>query len=65
MNENELPRHPPLIGPDGFPARRPEDQTCPRCGAEPDKRRLSSGFGAPHDVCGVCGFEFEERTRDQ
>lgn len=35
---------------------------CPRCGKGPDRRRLSAGFGEPHDVCGSCGYDFPERT---
>lgn len=33
-------------------------KACPGCGAGPDKRDLSAGFGDPHDVCIVCGHEF-------
>lgn len=42
--------------------RQPDDR-CPgivdgiRCGAGKERRVKSSGFGASHDVCGVCGFE--------
>jgi hypothetical protein len=36
---------------------------CPRCGAGPEKRTASSGFGTPHPVCS-CGFEwFDEVFR--
>ena len=35
---------------------------CPRCQAPADRRVLSAGFGDPHDLCGVCGYEFAERT---
>ena len=40
----------------------PKDPNCPKCKAGPERRRLSAGFGEPHDVCGKCGHEFEERT---
>lgn len=40
----------------------PRDEHCPRCKAGPERRRLSAGFGEPHDVCGKCGYEFAERT---
>lgn len=40
----------------------PKDERCPICGVGPERRRLSSGFGEPHDVCGKCGYDFEERT---
>lgn len=46
-----------------------KDKRCPgtfpggrACGAGPDKRVPSSGFGRPHDVCRECGHEFEEFT---
>lgn len=38
------------------------DKECPGCGAGPDRRRPSGGFGALHDVCGECGHDFEEYT---
>lgn len=40
----------------------PKDSRCPQCRAGADKRMSSSGFGVPHEVCSVCGFEFEERA---
>lgn len=49
----------------GRPARTAADRTCPTCHAGPDKRRLSGGFGSPHDVCSICGYEWrDERTAD-
>jgi len=51
---------PVILAPDGTPARLPPDATCPKCGAGPDQRVLSAGFGTPHEVCQRCGFEFEE-----
>jgi len=51
-----------LVRPDGRPARR-RSKNCPNCGATEDKRVKSGGFGTPHDVCSICGFEaFEEDT---
>lgn len=44
------------------PPDLPKDDTCPRCSAPPERRRLSAGFGEPHDVCGRCGYDFPERT---
>lgn len=32
--------------------------TCPACGAPPQRRVRSCGFGVPHDVC-ACGHEFK------
>jgi len=54
---------PVIVAPNGRPAREAESDDCPRCGSAPDKRVASSGFGSPHDVCVVCGFEFEGLTR--
>lgn len=53
---------PQVLGPDGQPARREASTLCPQCQAPKDRRVRSSGFGAPHDVCGKCGYEFEEWT---
>lgn len=53
---------PVILDASGKPARSANDTGCPQCGAGPDKRVLSAGFGSPHDVCGTCGHEFEERT---
>lgn len=55
---------PVIIDATGQPARKPQSSDCPNptCGAPKSKRRLSSGFGPAHDICGVCGHEFEERT---
>ena len=37
---------------------------CPQCGANGDKRVESGGFGRQvRDVCGVCGYEFQEHTQ--
>lgn len=53
---------PALLDAHGRPVP-PVDTSCPRCGAAKERRVLSAGFGTPHDVCGVCGYDFEERTR--
>lgn len=42
--------------------RKTRDTSCPRCGAGKERRTLSAGFGSPHDVCGRCGHDFQERT---
>lgn len=52
---------PVILDADGQPAR-PASRRCPVCGAGPDRRRRSGGFGAVHDVCGDCGYAFDERT---
>lgn len=44
------------------PKPLPKDDRCPRCRAGREKRVASAGFGQPHDVCNVCGYEWEEFT---
>ena len=39
---------------------RPSKGGCPGCGAPPSKRVASSGFGHPHPICSVCGYEFHD-----
>ena len=46
-----------IIGLDGKDVR---EAPCPKCGASPDKREPSGGFGVPHLVCRVCAYEFKE-----
>lgn len=53
---------PTILNPQGQPARA-ASSACPRCAAPKEKRVLSAGFGDPHDVCSVCGHDFDERTR--
>jgi uncharacterized protein (DUF983 family) len=54
---------PLIVDASGQPMRRPADAHCPRCGAAPDRRMRSSGFGEWHDVCVNCGHDFlGERT---
>lgn len=52
---------PKILDAQGKPARKLEDSVCARCGAGPEKRVKSSGFGIPHPVC-VCGMEFFGET---
>lgn len=47
-----------LLDAQGQPARRAASRMCPRCGAGPERRVKSAGFGEPHPVCGQCGFDF-------
>jgi hypothetical protein len=51
-----------LVDPTGQGVRPLRDLRCPSCGAAPATRVASSGFGRPHDVCGMCGYEFAEDT---
>jgi hypothetical protein len=52
---------PVIVDPSGRPARRPETDVCPSCGAGADQRRASTGFGVPWPVC-VCGYEWKDRV---
>lgn len=53
----------PLVDATGKPIHREAvSKLCPRCNADPKHRRLSGGFGPVHDICGVCGYDFPERT---
>lgn len=49
---------PIILDDQGQPARRPASKLCPQCGAGPDARVPSAGFGEPHPVCGRCGHEW-------
>ena len=53
-----------VLGPDGQPVSSEVEEVkdCPQCGAGPDRRVPSGGFGKRHDVCGRCGFQFQEFT---
>lgn len=59
---SEQDAKPVIVDPSGRPARKSISTDCPACGAAKAKRRLSSGFGSPHDICGECGHDFDERT---
>ena len=47
-----------LLDSAGRPARSPRTALCPRCGAGPDQRVASAGFGDPWPVCKRCGHEW-------
>jgi uncharacterized protein (DUF983 family) len=44
------------------PPEIPKDERCPRCDAGKLARQRSMTFGPLHDVCGVCGHDFDELT---
>jgi len=44
------------------PKPLPVETRCPVCRADQSKRVPSGAFGALHDVCGKCGYDFEEWT---
>lgn len=57
---------PVIVDPQGRPARKAADRNCPRCRRGPDRRVASAGFGTDrHDVCGHCGYEFDEFTVEE
>lgn len=41
-------------------ARTCASDACPRCGAGPDMRVPSAGFGTPTETCRLCAWEFKE-----
>lgn len=49
-----------IVDPSGKPARQAVDTACPKCGAGPDKRVASCGFGTPSTLCSRCGYDFHE-----
>lgn len=61
--DDRAPAPPLILDPSGRPARAPSSRICPRCGAGPERRVASGGFGGGvHDVCGACGYAFDEWT---
>lgn len=55
-------QHQTIVDPQGQPARKAIDTTCPKCGAPKEKRRPSSGFGVPYPLCGICGYEWTDEV---
>lgn len=51
-----------IVAPDGRPARQAESRNCPRCGAGPERRMNTAGFGAPVICCSSCGYHYEGAT---
>jgi hypothetical protein len=41
---------------------RRDENRCPKCGAGPDRRQNTAGFGAPVICCGDCGHHYEGAT---
>jgi len=45
-------------------AARSSAEACPSCGAGPERRIESNGFGATFErICGACGHSFGEESR--
>lgn len=61
MPESEQPFNPVIVDPSGRPARKARDRNCPMCGAGPEHRTGTGGFGGPqHPVCtGGCSPAYE------
>jgi transposase-like protein len=53
---------PAILDASGKPARTANDTGCPQCGAGPDKRGPSCGFGVRRPVCTVCGWKWEDEV---
>lgn len=55
-----------LVDASGRRARKAKDDKCPKCGAGPDKRVMSGGFGqTPYPICiGGCSqaHEFKDEV---
>lgn len=55
-----------ILNPAGKPARvtngAPRPVPCPQCGADPECRVASSGFGVAHPVCRRCGYEWMDEV---
>jgi len=39
-----------------------KDASCPRCGAPPEKRGPSGGFGIRRPLCYGCGYRWEDEV---
>lgn len=53
---------PTIVDPSGKPARQAIDASCPQCGAGPDKRGPSCGFGVRRPCCLACGFVWQDEV---
>jgi hypothetical protein len=59
-----------ILGADGKAARKPKSDKCPMCGAGPELRTGTGGFGGPkHPVCisGRCSpaYEWKDEVWDE
>jgi uncharacterized protein (DUF983 family) len=64
MNKAQHDEATPLIvNAQGQPARKAAAALCPHCGAGPDRRGPSSGFGQAMTICLKCGHDFQEVWR--
>lgn len=47
-----------LVDPNGKPIKSLKDSPCPKCGAPPNKRVASGGFGDTYLICTNCAYDF-------
>lgn len=52
-----------IVDAQGKPARQAASKACPGCGAGPERRGPSSGFGQAMTICLKCGHDFHEVWR--
>lgn len=67
MTPDETTAAPKILDPSGKPVRQAIDTACPGCrrpcpAGDETTRVRSGGFGAVHDCCRACGYDFEELT---
>ena len=53
---------PTILDASGKPVQHAIDSACPQCGAGPEKRQASGGFGIRRPVCTNCGHKFEDEV---
>jgi len=59
MSDQQPAPAPQIVDAYGKPARQ-ASKACPKCGAGPEKRIASGGYGTPHPVCaGGCNPAYE------
>ncbi len=61
MSDQSQPQTKEILDASGKPMRQAKSRNCPRCGAGPEKRVGTGGFGQPkHPVCmGGCSPAYE------
>jgi len=62
VSDHEPTPAPRILDAHGKPVQTATDAACPQCGAGPDKRQASGGFGVRRPVCTTCGFKWEDEV---
>jgi len=62
MTPEPDPTPPGILDPSGKPVQTAKDASCPRCGAPPEKRGPSGGFGIRRPLCYGCGYRWEDEV---